>query len=143
MKGLVFTYLLAYGGAVVALFRPYWGFLAYVILAILRPEGLWQFAVGGYGHGFSQVVAIGLLLGWALHGCGNWRLRRAWPLVICLAGFCLWSLLSAAQAVADKEAAFRQVEAYAKVLLPFVVGLTLISTVNQLKALAWVIVICH
>ena len=38
MKGLLFTYALTYGGAVVSLFNPFYGLLIYVCFAIMRPE---------------------------------------------------------------------------------------------------------
>ncbi len=40
MKGLIFTYVLTYGGALVSLFRPYYGFLVYVCFGLLKPEAL-------------------------------------------------------------------------------------------------------
>ena len=40
MKGLIFTYLLTYGGAAVSLFRPFTGLLIYVCFAIIKPDAL-------------------------------------------------------------------------------------------------------
>ena len=45
MKGLLFTYLLTYGGAVVSLFRPFHGLLIYICFAIIKPEALWYWSV--------------------------------------------------------------------------------------------------
>ena len=66
MKGLIFTYLLTYGGAAASLFNPFIGLLVYVAFAILRPESLWHWSVpeGNY----SRIVAIALLIGWARRG---------------------------------------------------------------------------
>src|SRR5262245_30143044 len=74
MNGLLFTYALSYGGAVVALFRPYYGFLIYVCFGNLKPDSLWSWSVpqGNY----SRIVAASFLLGWAINGFGNWRLGR-------------------------------------------------------------------
>ena len=69
MKGLIFTYVLTYGGALLAVFNPYVGLLIYVCFAIIKPEAMWHWNVpiGNY----SRIVAIGLLLGWLLNGMGN------------------------------------------------------------------------
>lgn len=142
MKGLIFTYVLTYGGALVSLFNPYYGFLIYVCFAIIRPEAMWGFAMGS-GNRFSRIVAIGLLLGWVLNGFGDWRFGRARSILICFVGFCVWTLFSALEAMVDKEAALVQFEEYLKILLPFLVGLSLIRSVEQLKQLAWVIVLSH
>jgi len=69
--GLVFTYALTYGGALLALFNPFYGLLVYVCFAIIRPEFMWSWSVpeGNY----SRIVAMGLLVGWAIRGFGRWR----------------------------------------------------------------------
>src|SRR6476620_1338849 len=92
MKGLLFTYALTYGGAAASLYRPFYGLLIYVAFSILRPESLWHWSVpvGNY----SRIVAIALLVGWALNGFGNWQLGRGKALLICFAGFWCWALLS-------------------------------------------------
>ncbi|MCI0743379.1 MAG: O-antigen ligase family protein [Gemmataceae bacterium] len=137
-KGLIVTYLLTYGGAFVSLFNPFIGLLVYVCFAIIRPESLWHWSVppGNY----SRIVAIALLLGWAIHGFGQWRFGKARVIVWSLIGFWLWAALSATQAPnADRSWAF--LEQLAKIVLPFLVGITLINSVAQLKQLAWVIVL--
>jgi hypothetical protein len=52
VKLLLFTYLLAYGGALVSLFNPFVGFLTYVCFAILKPDDLWWWSVpqGNYSR---------------------------------------------------------------------------------------------
>ena len=62
MKGLLFTYLMTYGGAMVALFNPFVGLLIYASFSILRPPSLWPWAVPPASY--SQVVAMGMLAGW-------------------------------------------------------------------------------
>src|SRR5687768_1348935 len=92
MKGLLFTYALTYGGAVVSLFNPWVGLLTYVAFAILRPASLWHWSVppGNY----SRIVAVALLVGWALNGFGNWNLGRARGILLCFVGFWCWALAS-------------------------------------------------
>jgi len=140
MKGLIFTYLLTYGGAFASLLNPFVGLLIYVCFAILRPEFLWHWSIPA--GNYSRIVALGLLLGWLLNGCGRWDLGRATGIVVSLIAFFLWSCLSFTQA-SDSEVALRWVEMQGKVVLPFVVGITLIESTRQLKQLAWVIVLSH
>ncbi len=73
--GLIFTYGLTYGGALVALFKPYYGFLVYVCFGILRPPAMWPWSVGD--GNYSRTIAIGLLAGWVFHGMGSWQFGRA------------------------------------------------------------------
>jgi probable O-glycosylation ligase (exosortase A-associated) len=69
-KGLLFTYLLTYGGAVVSLFSPHVGLLIYVCFAIVRPDFMWHWSVPS--GNYSRFVALALLLGWALQSFGKW-----------------------------------------------------------------------
>lgn len=141
MKGLAFTYLLTYGGAAASLINPFVGLLIYVAFAILRPQSLWHWSVpeGNY----SRVVAIGLLIGWALHGFGRWEFGRARPVVWALIGFVLWAALSAAVIAPNKELAWKFVEILAKIAVPFVVGITTLDSLAKMKQLAWVILACQ
>jgi probable O-glycosylation ligase (exosortase A-associated) len=138
MKGLVFTYLLTYGGGLVAVFHPFVGLLIYICFAILRPESLWHWAVppGNY----SRIVAIALLAGWALKGFGKWQLGRATGVLLALLAYAAWSVVSALQA-GDQTLAWGYVEELAKIVLPFLVGMTTIDSISKLKQLAWVIVL--
>lgn len=140
MKGLIFTFALTYGGAALSLIKPFVGFLIYVAFAILKPDFLWSFSVPQGGQ-YSRVVALGLLAGWAANGFGDWNFGRARGVVICLVLFWLWSLVSALNAVASVSAGLVQVEAYSKVFLPFIVGITTIRSIQQVKILAWVIIL--
>ncbi len=140
MKGLLFTYLLTYGGAVASLFNPFLGLLIYVCFAIIRPEFLWHWSVpqGNY----SRIVAVALLVGWALHGFGRWRFGRATAIVTAMIFFWSWTILGALQAP-NQQFAWHYVEALSKIFVPFLVGITTVRSVDQLKQLAWVIVLSH
>lgn len=138
MKGLLFTLGLTYGGALASLFNPYWGLLAYITLANLRPESLWFWSVP---HGnYSRIIAIALLVGWGLNGFGRWNLGRAWPIVILLLGFYGWAVFST-MTCAQFDVGMRFLESKGKIVLPFVIGVTLINSVAQIRQLAWVIVL--
>src|SRR5437762_761280 len=138
MKGLLFTYALTYGGAIVSLFNPFIGLLIYICFAVIRPESLWYWSVpeGNY----SRIIAIALLSGWALHGFGNWDFRRAKPVVYALLGFWGWSAISACFAP-NHVVAWGFVESKSKIFLPFLVGMTLIDSAEKLKQVAWVLLI--
>lgn len=142
MKGLIFTYVLTYGGALVACFNPYVGFLIYVAFAIIRPESLWHWAVPAGGN-YSRIVAGGLLLGWVVQGFGKWNLGRAKPIVAFLLAYWVWSAVSAPHAVADTSRAWDQFWEYAKIVLPFLVAITTVREVRQVKQLAWVLALCQ
>jgi Family of unknown function (DUF5935) len=138
MKSVIFVYLMTYGGAAVALFNPFVGFLIYVSFAILRPELMWPWSVppGNY----SRTVGIAVLAGWALRGFGRWDLGRGKAVILALVGFFVWTTLSAWQAP-DQELAWEYVEKYAKIIFPILAGITTIHSVRQVKLLAWVILL--
>jgi O-antigen ligase len=136
MSGLIFTYLMTYGGAAVALFRPYVGLLIYVCFAIIKPELTWEWAVPA--GSYSKTIAIAMAIGWLLQRCGTWDFGRGRNAVLLLVLFLGWVALSAA-AAPDTTAAWTYLDYLAKIVFPFVVGATLVQSPCQLKQLAWVI----
>jgi probable O-glycosylation ligase (exosortase A-associated) len=138
MKGLIFTYALTYGGAVVSLFNPFVGLLIYICFSIVRPEYMWYWSVPG--GNYSRIVAIALLAGWVLHGFGSWKFGKAWGPVLALIGFLLWSGMSALAAPLS-DRAYANIEELSKIVLPFLVGITTIDSVRKLKQLTWVILL--
>jgi len=138
MKGLLLVYLMAYGGAIAALFNPYIGFLVYVSFAILRPEFVWPWSIEP--GNFSLVVGLAMLAGWAFRGFGRWDFGRGKAVIFALIGYFAWTIVSASQAP-NQTLAWAFVEHYAKIILPILVALTTITSVRQLKQLAWVIVL--
>lgn len=140
MKGLLFTYLITFLGVTGCVIRPYYGFLAYVALALLRPDFLWAHSVNG-GR-FSMIVAAAMMLSWGIRGFGNWDLGKGRPVVLLFCGFWLWSVLGAFNADSPPHAWY-YVEQMGKILLPFLIGITTVRTVDDLKKLAWVIIICE
>src|SRR5262245_44154819 len=134
MKGLIFTYLLTYGGAAISLYRPFYGLLVYVCFAIIKPESMWYWSVPA--GNYSRIVAIGLLVGWAANGFGQLRMGRGKAFAICLVGFLFWGLLSTLIMSVVPDRSFRHLESLGKIVLPFVVGVTLIENIQQAKQLA-------
>lgn len=138
MKGVIFCYLLTAFGTLSPIFNPYYGLLVYICFATLKPEYMWQYSLGPAG--LSRYVGIGLLAGWAFHGFGSWQLGRATGIVIAYIGFWLTSVYGLSL-VSDYDRGFVFVEAHAKTLLPFLVGITTIHSIKQVKQLVWVIVL--
>lgn len=134
--GLLFTYLMAYGGAVVALFSPLVGLYIYVCFAIIKPELMWYWAVppGNY----SRIIALCMLVGWALQGFGRWQLGRSRTIVLLLGAFVGWTFLGTLTCE-DSGLAFPFLEELLKIFIPFLVGLTLVNTPARIRQLAWVI----
>lgn len=146
MKGLIFTIALTYGGALMSLFKPFYGLLIYVCFAILRPEDMWSWSV--QGGNYSRIIALAMLGGWLWHigltfltGKGvNFRLGAGKPVALLFLSFWLWSAFLALNASSPPHA-WDYVETLAKILLPFLVGMTTINSIKQLKQLAWVIIL--
>ena len=139
MKGLLITYGLTFGGAIAALFNPFYGLLVYICFSIIKPDAMWHWSVpqGNY----SLIVAIALLIGWALNGFGDWRLLRAKPTVFAFIFFWLWALASTYLCSIDRDLSWKYLTANLKILLPFLVGITTIRTKKHIKMLAWTIVL--
>lgn len=136
MKGLIFTYVLTYGGALASLFDPYYGLLVYFCFSIIKPESMWFWSVPA--GNYSRIIALALLVGWAIRGLGNWQLNRAWGIVKAFGGFWCWALICG-QFAADPSRSMVFVEQQAKILLPFLAGLTLIDSTIRLRQAAWVL----
>lgn len=141
MKGLLFTYLLTYGGAAASLFRPFVGLLIYVLFSILKPEALWGWSVSQDSHS-SRIIAIALLLGWFARGFGDWRLGKGRGIALAFLGLWCWSVICAFMAP-NAERSWYFIEAIAKILIPFIVGITILRSVGELRLLAWVILLGH
>ena len=73
-----------------------------------------------------------------INGFGDRLLGKTKPIVVALLGYFLWVILSTAFAI-DPQRGFPFIEYLAKIILPFVAGITLIHTWEQLQQLMWVI----
>lgn len=139
MKGLILTYLLTYGGAAVAVFNPFYGLLVYIAFAVARPDWIWHW-VSLPAHQ-SRIVATAMLVGWIGSGFGELRLGRAKAVTLAFVGYWLWCVISAGAVAENTERALWYIETLAKILLPFLVGITVIDSVEKLKMLVWTIVV--
>jgi O-antigen ligase/polysaccharide polymerase Wzy-like membrane protein len=138
VKGLILTYILAYGSAIVALGYPLVGFYAFVGLSILRPQFIFGFA--GNISNLSVVVGYAMLIGWAVKGFGSWSFGRGRLIVLSLLAFTAWFVLAASMAL-NPEIAFTQVTPLLKLIMPFLVGVTMMEGEKDWRPLLWTIVL--
>jgi O-antigen ligase len=137
MKGLLLIYLIVGLGFVGALWRPMIGLYVYMFLGVLRPKYMWGFA--GNLESMSDYVGTAMLVGWAIHGFGSHRPQKGRFPIYAAGLFLLWTILSAAQAV-DKTVAFAPLPDFLKILLPCLVGITMMGTTQRVRHIMWIIV---
>src|SRR5262249_46575156 len=142
MKGLIFTYGMTALGAVASLFDPFTGLLVYVCFAIVRPDFMWRWSVPQEGR-YSFIVGCALIVGWFLKGMGTWKLGKAWYVVGLMAAYWAWAAFSNAQGLEPEPRGYEFLTFLAKVFVPFLVGVTTVTSVARLKQLAWVIVLSN
>ena len=140
MKGLLLTYLLAYGGAAVALFQPLVGLCVYAAFSIARPQVLYGWA--GDMSGLSRVIGLAVLIGWGFKAFGSWKLNGTRTPVYALCSYFGCLLLSAITA-SHQGVAWDSVIEQFKFFLPFLAGITLIQSRLEVTALAWTIVLAQ
>jgi O-antigen ligase len=136
--GLLFTYVMTYGGCALGLFRPYYALLIYMSFGLIYPPALWHWSVppGNY----SRIIAIGMLLGWAGSGFGTWSAGRGRGTILALILFWAVLLLGSLHAP-DQDLAWQRFDTVSKIILPWLVAVTLIDSVRKLRQIAWVLVI--
>jgi O-antigen ligase len=137
MIGLLSVYALAAIGAVGGLIAPRVGLYVYIFFAVLRPHYLWGWA--GSTAGLSQAVGIAMLIGWTIRGFGRWQFDRARSIVTALVMFAVWSALSSIQAE-DATVAGASLVELGKIVLPFLVGVTILDGERDVRRMLWVIV---
>jgi putative inorganic carbon (hco3(-)) transporter len=140
MFGAIAVILLTGVGSLVALFRPYYGLLVYIGFSVLKPEAIWGHALPGFAY--SRCVAIALLLGWLLAGCGSWQLGKAGRIVAAFIALWSWGFLSTLQTPYGSPS-WVFPEAFAKILLPFLVGVTTIKSTSEVRQVIWVILLAQ
>ncbi len=138
MKGPIFTFVLCYGGAFASLFKPWYGFLVYVCFGIIKPEWLWFWSLppGNY----SRIVALAMMAGWVLNGCGQWKFGRGGPVIASI--FCYWLVMLFGTITASfPDRSWPHLDIMTKVVIPLLIGATLLDSVAKLRQLAWVIML--
>jgi putative inorganic carbon (HCO3(-)) transporter len=140
MYGLILTYLITAAGALCALRRPLVGLYVYVGLAVLRPQFIFGFA--GDLSSLSLVVGVAVLIGWALNGFGSWHLARGRQIVLALLAFTVWFMVSGLQA-RDTTASLYSFVELCKIVVPFLVGVTMMEGEKDWRPLLWTIVLAQ
>ncbi len=136
MKGLLFTYGMTAAGALLGLFCPFFGFLTYVSFAILKPDAMWPWSVPPARY--SLAIAGCMLIGWACTRQATFKLGRSIVPVTLISVFVGWSFIGAFYPY-HQDLAWEFVERIVKIVIPMIIGLTLITSVKELKQLAWTI----
>jgi O-antigen ligase len=140
MKGLILTYILAALSGLGSLRYPVIGVMAYIFFGVLRPRFIFGFA--GQITDVSFWVGVAMLIGWAFSGLGTWRMGRARPVVVALTVYVVWFLLASALALAPATA-FTQLDPLVKLLMPVVVGLTVLNDDTNQRRMFWTIVLAQ
>jgi O-antigen ligase len=138
VKGLLLVYLVTAIGTVGALRYPLIGLYIYVGFAVLRPQEIWGWA-GDFGS-ISLLVGCSMVIGWALQGFGSWQFGRGRAVVVLLLSFIAWFAVAGELGV-DPSNSRHVLIAFAKVVVPVLVGLTMLKTQQQCLTLLWVIVL--
>jgi putative inorganic carbon (HCO3(-)) transporter len=137
MKGFLLLYTVAILSTGAALFRPQIGLYAYVLFAVLRPQFLFGFA-GSFAN-LSFIIGVAMLVGWVFKGFGSWQFPRGKWVVTALIAFSAWSAASAAQAL-DTSLGWYALINLSKIVLPFLVGVTMLRGLTEARILLWIIV---
>lgn len=140
MKGLILTYIVTIFGAVSALRYPLIGLYIYVGLGVLRPQFIFGFA--GDLSNLSLMVGVPMMIGWAMNGFGSWRFGRSKPIAIALLLFVVWYGLSGLFAL-NPEKSFEFGIPLLKLVLPLLVGLTMMDGQKDWRPMLWTIVLCQ
>ncbi len=122
-----------------ALFNPFIGLLIYIAFSILHPPSLWHWSVP-QGH-YSRIIAVAMIIGWVFKGLGQWNFGRGRVPLLLFIGFWLWMIPSTLLSAYPMEG-WGYVEITVKILLPFLMGLTIIHSWAQVRQLLWVMIIC-
>jgi O-antigen ligase len=136
MKGVLFTFLLTAVGTLGAFVDPFIALLVYVSFAIIKPDAMWHWSVPALGY--SRIVAIAMLASWALNSFSQWRFGRGARPTALFCSYWVWAILSAAQSP-QAALGWQFVMDMAKIVLPFVAGVTMLNSAARLRQLAWVI----
>lgn len=136
MKGLIFTYLLTYGGSVVALFEPFVGICIYYAFAVLRPQVLWYYSLPP-DMPFSKYVALATMAGWVFKGFPHGgSLKDDSSPMVAFGVFVLLVQLSAWFAIEPARADLISSDML-KILVMFFIGICLLDSMKRLSVVLW------
>ncbi|MEM6332356.1 MAG: O-antigen ligase family protein [Planctomycetota bacterium] len=134
MKQLLFMSALMIGGGLGATLHPYWPLLAYYLLAMLRPDFIWRWALPG---GVPWSLVTGSLVAVSLLIYGPQLIRRLelnLPFAL-LAGFVAWLILANATAM-NPASSWRWVEPLLKILAAALVTAIVVDRIEHVRLLS-------
>ncbi|MCS7015522.1 MAG: O-antigen ligase family protein [Gemmatales bacterium] len=158
MIGLVASYTACTLAVTLGIVYPYIALLIYVVFAVVKPAEMWFWSLAGTR--LSSLVFCGLALGWVLHGFADWRLRYAWMPVLALLWFWGWGWISWCNSTDTSlpppstslysdysphkfESPPDQLLQLAKVILPCVIGITLLDSEKKVLGLLWAMILAQ
>ncbi|MEO0586675.1 MAG: O-antigen ligase family protein [Planctomycetota bacterium] len=134
MKQMLFMSALMVGGGLGATLHPYWPLLVYYLLAMLRPDFIWYWALPG---GVPWSLVAGSLVAVSLLIYGPKLLRRleinlAFALLV---GFVAWLILANATAM-NPASSWRWVEPLLKILAAALVTAIVVDRIEHVRLLS-------
>lgn len=140
MIGYLFTNLLAVTAIIFGWIAPIYALSAYYIFSILRPQFLWFWSFVGDDTRYSLWIGLSCLIGWAVHGFGQWSRLNAikWPLMG-LAVYLACGVFTTFTQAVSQERAIEFLMPQLKIGIMTLVTLTLVRTADHIRTLAWVI----
>ena len=139
--GPLLTYGLLIAGCVAAPFRPFYGFVVYVVFVTLCPQWLWRFSLHDESFPFQKFVAGATLLGFVLSGLKVQPLSRSARAAIwCGLLFLGLCAASAMQSIAPDPTWFFMDKIW-KIFLMLYLGVHLVDTPAKAAIVLWSILL--
>ncbi len=156
MKGLIFIYLVSYGGSFFALFNPFIGLCGYYAFAILRPQTLWEWALvaTNYDEPFSRYLALATMAGFVIvffkenipaFSTGgrttrqNYSLMGSGLILAALIGMAVVVKLSTMSIVGTGYIDTEYSSALTKITIMTVIGYYLLNSQSRIRIFLWVL----
>lgn len=139
MKHLLFLTILSAIGTIGAVVHPFYGVLLYYMLAVLRPQSLWGWALPD-GIRWSLLAAVATMLGLFL-SLPRIMLRLRWNSVATLLlMFACCILMSTVNAVDQSTATFWAVE-YGKIFVMALIATIALERLHFIRYLSWMVLL--
>ena len=139
MKHLVFLTILSIIGTVGAVVHPFYGVLLYYMLAVLRPQMLWGWALPNDIR-WSLLAAVATMIGLALslpRVALHLRWNRVATLLIIFACLILLSTINAY----DQNTAMFWATEYAKIFIMAVIATLVMDRLHFVRYLSWMVLL--
>ncbi len=139
MKHLLFLIILSAVGTVGAVVHPFYGVLLYYMLAVLRPQALWEWALP-HGIRWSLLAAAATMVGLVL-SLPRIALKLRWNgVATLLVVFALLILVSAINAY-NQRSAWHWATEYGKIFIMAIIATVVIDHLRFVRYLSWMVLI--